>query len=138
MSTQLKSKIAEQIVPSRNPDAAGAKGWITDTLGVTYDFNDATADILIPASAAQPVYLLEVLNLMTAALSGGTATVDIGDGTTVGKYIANAAITEATVGDLVHSVVGAKLVANATIRVTIGAGNSAGAGACFVRIFRPA
>lgn len=137
MSTPVLGQFYDsKLPPARKPTDSLA--YFQDVQLLDYTFADTTATITIQASATYPVYLLEVTNLMTAALSGGTATVDVGDGTTVGKYIANTSITEATVGDLVRSVVGAKLTANAKVVVTIGAGNTAGGGTLIVKTFRAA
>jgi hypothetical protein len=47
-------------------------------------------------------------------------------------------VTEGTAGDLARSVAGAKLTANAQVKLTLSASLAAGAGTLFVRLFRPA
>jgi hypothetical protein len=131
----VPGKLTQQLLVTRNPDDGVA--YLEDVKVLEYSKDDATATLIIPASAADPVYVTSIVNLITEAFAGGTATIDVGDGSTAAKYLANGSLAEGTVGDKVSAVVGAKLVANAKIVVTIGAGNTTGKGALIVHLFRP-
>lgn len=135
-SALVNGAISLQNRPTRDPD--DGKAYIEETLVFEYAYADTGLTVYIPASAEDPVYLVEVLHLVRTAFSGGTPAVDVGDGTTADKYIAASAVTEATAGNLARSIVGAKLVANALVVITLSASLSAGAGTLFLRLFRPA
>lgn len=136
MAGLVAGLLTEQAIATRNPTDGVV--YHEDTILLDYNFDSTLLEIDIPASAAKPVYLLEVLHIVQTAFAGGTPSIDVGDGSTAAKYIASATITEVTAGNLARSVVGQKLVANAKVLVTLSASLSAGAGTLVARIFRPA
>lgn len=77
----------------------------------------------IPIRSGQTV--LRARALITTAWDG-SATIDIGDGTTAGLFMANTAITEATRGSLGLGTAGKHYTSDGVVKVTVGGSPTAG------------
>lgn len=131
--THLTPRIQASAYKTRNP-ADGLVG-LADVIVVEYDKDGG--EVVLSASADNPIYVLGLKNAVLTAFSGGTPAIDIGDGTTADKYIAKTAIAETSAGDLASSVTcGLKLTASAKIVATVSGGATAGKGALIVEVLR--
>jgi len=126
-------------------DPAAGKVLVEDVLRLNFIFSAAGAalQLAIPASVEEPIFLDEVIFIVTTAFAGGTPSIDVGDGTTADAYIATADITETSLGDVSRSLTAAQpkadgeyLTAERRVTVTLSASLTAGAGTVLARIFR--
>ena len=137
--SELTGLLGVQRQATRDPD--DGKAWLEETRILEYDWQDTGEGLKlrIPASAAKPVYVVEVLHQVLTAFDGGTLAIDVGDGSDADFYLENTNnISPATIGHLCRNIRGKKLVANAVIEVTLNASLTVGAAALIVRLFRPA
>jgi hypothetical protein len=98
-------------------------------------------DLVIPASADNPIIVAEVMHVVEVAI-GGTPHVDVGDGSTVGYWIPYTKITSSSAGNLATSLSSTRVeplykTSGALIRVTVATSSDAlGKGMLLVRMFR--
>ena len=132
----------EQRVATRDPDDGKAR--ISEWLRLDFLESDTGDDLVlsIPATAADPILLQNVVLIITTALDGG-GTLDIGDGSDADAYVDNTDITEATINDVAQSVGSANakaqgeyLVAARSITVTVGGAPTVGAATVLAQIIR--
>jgi len=127
---------------TRNPDDGLAQ--LSEFLELDYLESDTGTDLelSIPATATNPIVLLNVIHIVTEAFDGG-ATIDIGDGTDIDEYIATGDITAASLGNIVQSraaaeddAMGEYLTAARKIVVTIGGAPTVGEGTVLAEVLR--
>lgn len=99
-----------------------------------WDDFDASDELKIPVEAGLAV--LGVAHEVVTGFSGGTPTIDIGDGSTTDFWLGNADITETTAGDFQNSLAGAvggaKFNAAGNVVLTSSTELAAGAGAVYI------
>jgi hypothetical protein len=127
------SGLTAQLDPTRNP----ADGQVLLPFFDYVDYVNAD-DVAIyygMATTDHPVYVIEVIHHVKTAF-GGSATIDVGDGTTADKYIANSGIDENSAGNLVSSAVRTVYIAPFQVKVTLGGTRTGGTGRLIVGMLR--
>lgn len=108
---------------------------------LNYEHDDADISIRFAASAAQPVLVKEVINVVTVAFGAG-ATIAVGDGSTANSWLATGDVAQNTAGSVASSLVattpraGVLHTAPGTIKVTVGGTHSAGKGKLLAYLIR--
>lgn len=133
MSNGMFSGLTAQLDPTRDP--ADGQVLLPFYDYVDYVNADNTATYYGMATAAHPVYVLEVLHHVKTGF-GASATIDVGDGTTADAYIANSAIAENTANDLVSTAVRKVYTAPFQVKVTLGGTRTGGTGRLIVGLLR--
>lgn len=118
MASMFKGIVPIQFATTRLPEDGQSSG--SDFIAMRYSHTETGPSFVIAASPEKPVLLKSITHAVIQGFNGGSATIDVGDGSTSNKYLANSAITEATAGNTVTGTVGAWLEAAGTIKVTIG------------------
>lgn len=96
-----EQQLMAQRIPTRTPTDGDELLDFWRTLD--YDYADATATLMIDATAASPLIITEVINVVWIAFNGGSASIDVGDGSTADYWIDTADVTEASAGFLTSS-----------------------------------
>lgn len=128
-------------------DPADGRSILTEILQLNYAWDDTGADLVlnIPATASEPILLFDVGHVVTTLFTGGTPSIDVGDGTDVDAFVDTTAITEGTAGNIAWGrdaagseakAKGQYLTSNLAITVTLSASLSAGAGTVLAYIAR--
>ena len=127
----------------RNPDNGIA--LLPEVLEKAYLWNSSGSGLIlsIPASADEPVVLMDLYHVVTTAFSGGTPSFTVGDGTDVDAYLASADIAETTLGAVVRmsdkanaKSGGEYLTSNLQITVTLSASLAAGGAKLLAVVYR--
>ncbi len=105
-----------------------------EVISYKYSDLDATAHTLtIPIDPDTVV--VKVGHEVVKAFSGGTPSIDIGDGTTAAYFLGSASITEGAAGNLAFGTASKKYATGGVIVVTHAAGLTAGEGKVFIEKF---
>lgn len=121
------------------------KSYLAEVLRLDYAFGSTDLTLSIPADAAHPVLLYDVAHIVRVLFSGGTPSIEVGDGTDPNGYIDTLSITEGTAGDIAYArdnanseafAKGKYLTANGKIVVTVGGSPTAGAATVLAFLYR--
>jgi len=127
----------------RAPD--NGKSYLAEVLRLDYTFDSTELTLNIPADATHPVLLFDIAHIVRVLFSGGTPSIDVGDGSDPDGYIDTLSITEGDAGDLAYArdkdnsealSKGAYLTTNGKIVVTVGGSPTAGEATVLAFLYR--
>lgn len=131
--SNVYSSFTHQVDPTRNPADGVALGAFFEE--VNYVNADNTATYYGVATATNPVLIKSVTHIVKAAF-GSSALIDVGDGSDVDFFLANTAIGENAVGNVVTSAVQAYVTAPFQVKVTLSGTRTGGEGKLLVEMVR--
>jgi hypothetical protein len=129
----MYTSFTTQVDPTRNPSDGVAHAPFYEY--VNYVNADDTATYYGMATAANPVTVIEVIHTVKTAF-GGSATIDVGDGSTADLWIANTSIDENTAPSSFKSTVCKRYTAPFQVKVTLGGTRTGGTGQLIVGMLR--
>jgi len=133
MGNGMYTSYTTQVDPTRNP--SDGESYAPFYEFVNYVNADDTATYYGMATPANPVTVIEVIHTVKTAF-GGSATIDVGDGTTADLWIANTGIDENSAGNSVRATICKRYTAPFQVKVTLGGTRTGGTGQLIVGMLR--
>ena len=134
MGNGMYTSYTTQVDPTRNPSDGVAHAPFYEY--VNYVNADDTATYYGMATAANPVTVIEVIHTVKTAF-GGSATINVGDGSTADLWIASTSLAPNTAGNSfkVGTLV-KRYTAPFVVKVTLGGTRTGGTGQLIVGMLR--
>lgn len=133
MGNGMYTSFTTQVDPTRNPSDGVAHAPFYEY--VNYVNADNTATYYGMATAANPVTVIEVVHTVKTAF-GGSATINVGDGSTANLWIATASLTPNTANSSFKSTAVVRYTAPFVVKVTLGGTRTGGTGQLIVGMLR--
>lgn len=133
MGNGMYTSFTTQVDPTRNPSDGVAHAPFYEY--VNYVNADNTATYYGMATAANPVTVIEVVHTVKTAF-GGSATINVGDGSTANLWIATASLTPNTANSSFKSTAVVRYTAPFVVKVTLGGTRTGGSGQLIVGMLR--
>lgn len=133
MGNGMYTSYTTQVDPTRNPSDGEAHAPFYEY--VNYINADDTATYYGMATAANPVTVIEVVHTVKTAF-GGSATINVGDGSTADLWIASSSLTPNTADSSFKATVVKRYTAPFVVKVTLGGTRTGGTGQLIVGMLR--